>query len=72
MKVVRDRKTSKTKGYGFVSIQKPEDYMRAMKEMDGQYIGNRPVKLTRSKWKERTLDAHKDELEDANFKKLKR
>lgn len=69
---MRDSKTSKTKGYGFVSIQKPEDYMKAMKEMDGQYIGNRPVKLTRSKWKERGLEANKDELKDANFKKLKK
>lgn len=69
---MRDRKTSKTKGYGFVSIGKAEDYMKAMKEMDNEYIGNRPVKLTRSKWKDRSLEENKDELKDASFKKVKR
>jgi len=33
-KVVRDKKTKKTKGYGFVSFKDPQDYLRAMREMN--------------------------------------
>lgn len=32
-KVVRDKKTQKSKGFGFVSLLSVEDYIRAMKEM---------------------------------------
>lgn len=53
-KVVRDKRTGKTKGYGFVSFTNAVDGARALKEMDGAYIGNRPVKLRRSTWAERT------------------
>lgn len=53
-KVVRDKRTGKTKGYGFVSFLEAVDGARALKEMDGAYIGNRPVKLRRSTWAERT------------------
>ncbi len=34
-KVVRDKRTNKTRGYGFVSFKDPQDYMRAMREMNG-------------------------------------
>ena len=52
-KVVRDKRTSKSKGYGFVSFLDPNDFIRAFKEMNGKYVGNRPIKLRKSKWKER-------------------
>jgi len=52
-KVVRDKRTGKSKGYGFVSFLEPHDFIRAFKEMNGKYVGNRPIKLRRSKWKER-------------------
>ncbi|GFO01216.1 RNA-binding protein 42 [Plakobranchus ocellatus] len=35
-KVVRDRRTNKTKGYGFVSFKDPVDFTRAMREMNGE------------------------------------
>ncbi|KAH7571842.1 hypothetical protein ACOSQ2_014919 [Xanthoceras sorbifolium] len=53
-KVVRDKRTGKTKGYGFVSFANPSDLAAALKEMNGKYVGNRPIKLRKSKWKERT------------------
>ena len=55
-RVVRDKKTQETRGYGFVSFAEAEDFIRAMREMQGRYIGNRPVKLRRSKWKTRNAD----------------
>merc|ERR1719204_1382953 len=55
-KVVRDKRNGKTRGYGFVSLMDPKDYLRAMKEMDKKYVGNRPIKLYRSRWKDRICE----------------
>jgi len=52
-KVVRDKRSNKTKGYGFVSFLDPLDFAKALREMDGKYIGNRPAKLRRSDWHKR-------------------
>lgn len=63
-KVVRDKRTGKTKGYGFVSFSNPLDLAAALKEMNGKYVGNRPIKLRKSKWQERidyeALESHKN------------
>lgn len=53
--VIRDKRTNKTKGYGFVSFSDSGDYVKALKEMNGKYIGNRPVKLRKSNWQDRTI-----------------
>ncbi|KAJ6858239.1 hypothetical protein NC652_040720 [Populus alba x Populus x berolinensis] len=53
-RVVRDKRTGKTKGYGFVSFASPTDLAAALKEMNGKYVGNRPIKLRKSNWRERT------------------
>lgn len=37
-KVIRDKRTNKTKGYGFISFKDPADFTKAMKEMNGEYI----------------------------------
>lgn len=37
-KVIRDKRTNKTKGYGFVSFKDPQDFIKAMREMNGKYI----------------------------------
>ncbi|KAH7700057.1 RNA recognition motif containing protein [Aphelenchoides avenae] len=55
-KVVRDNRTNKSKGYGFVSFKHQDDFIRAMREMDGKYVGNRPIKLRKSNWKDRNQD----------------
>ena len=57
-----DKKLEKPKGYGFVSFGDPNDYLKCMKEMQNQYVGNRPVMLKKSKWRDR-LDAAKIEEE---------
>jgi len=58
-KVVRDKRSNKTKGYGFVSFKDPADFTKAIKEMDGKYVGSRPIKLRKSNWKDRNIDVVK-------------
>ncbi len=37
-KVVRDKRTNKTKGFGFASFRDPNDFARAMREMNGKFL----------------------------------
>ena len=37
-------------GYGFVSFSDAVEGAKALREMDGKYIGNRPCKLRKSSW----------------------
>lgn len=67
-KVIMDKKTKKSKGYGFVSFSDPNDYLKAMKELQGQYVGNRPIKLRKSRWKDR-IDFEKMENEQMEIAK---
>ncbi|KAK9870874.1 hypothetical protein WA026_009832 [Henosepilachna vigintioctopunctata] len=55
-KVIRDKRTNKSKGYGFISFKDPADFTKAMKEMNGRYVGSRPIKLRKSSWKNRCVD----------------
>ena len=54
-KVVRDKRTMKTRGYGFVSFSDPMDMLSALREINNKYIGNRPCMLKRSKWEDRSV-----------------
>lgn len=54
-KVVTEKRTGLCKGYGFVSFQKGEDMIKALKQMNGKYIAGRPVKLKKSNWQKREL-----------------
>ena len=56
VKVIRDKRSHKSKGYGFASFKDPKDFLAALKEVNGRYIGNRPVKLRKSVWKDRSLE----------------
>ncbi|KAK9720523.1 hypothetical protein K7432_004103 [Basidiobolus ranarum] len=56
VKVVRDKRSTKSKGYGFLSFHDPTDFAKAWKEMNGKYVGNRPIKLRKSTWKDRNMD----------------
>mmetsp|Transcript_22195 Transcript_22195/g.43180 ORF Transcript_22195/g.43180 Transcript_22195/m.43180 type:complete len:284 (+) Transcript_22195:129-980(+) len=57
-RVIRDQRTKKSKGYGFVSLADPADGARAIRELNGKYVGNRPIKLTKSEWQDRQLVSH--------------
>lgn len=47
-RVVRDKKSTKSRSYGFVSFSDTDDYFRAAKEMQGKYIGSHPVLIKRA------------------------
>lgn len=47
-RVVRDKRTTKSRGFGFVSFSNGDEYFRAAREMEGKYIGSHPVQLKKS------------------------
>lgn len=61
-RVIRDKRTNKSKGYGFVSFKDPTDYAKAIKEYDGKYLGCRPIKLRKSVWRDRAIDVRKNKI----------
>ncbi|KAM7277915.1 hypothetical protein ACFE04_005049 [Oxalis oulophora] len=44
-KVVTDRATGRTKGYGFVKFSDENEQVRAMSEMNGAYCSSRPMRI---------------------------
>ncbi|KAG8930642.1 hypothetical protein FRC03_001860 [Tulasnella sp. 419] len=54
-KVIRDKLSQKAK-YGFVAFSDPEDFLKAWKEMDGKYVGNRPIRLKKAESNVRPVD----------------
>ncbi|KAL0079486.1 hypothetical protein F4703DRAFT_1741599 [Phycomyces blakesleeanus] len=55
-RIVRDKRTGKSRGYGFISLKDPNEFVKAWREMNGKYVGNRPIKLRKSNWKDRNMD----------------
>jgi hypothetical protein len=47
-RVVRDKRTTKSKGFGFVSFSDGDEFFQAAREMNGKYIGSHPVLIKRS------------------------
>lgn len=47
-RVIRDKRTQKSKGYGFISFSDGDDYFKAAREMQGKYIGSHPILLRRA------------------------
>ncbi|KAJ5899477.1 hypothetical protein N7495_004221 [Penicillium taxi] len=48
-RVVREKRTTQSKEYGFVSFSDADDYFRAFNEMQKKYIGNHPITLRKAK-----------------------
>jgi hypothetical protein len=59
-RVVHDKRNDKSRGFGFVSFLDPQDFIRALKEMNGKYVGNRPCKLTKSRWDDRSFETYNE------------
>merc|ERR1712190_33653 len=66
-RVVRDKYTKGPKGFGFVSFLEANDFSRALREMEWTYIFNRPRKLCKSSWNDRTTAI----LDHGRIKRLK-
>ncbi|ORY87653.1 hypothetical protein BCR37DRAFT_338312, partial [Protomyces lactucae-debilis] len=47
-KVVRDKRTTKSREFGFVSFSEPDDMLNAWRDLNGKYIGSHPVTLTKA------------------------
>lgn len=47
-RVIRDKRTSKSKGYGFVSMSDSDQFFQAAREMHGKYIQSHPVTVKRA------------------------
>ncbi|KAK2026224.1 RNA-binding domain-containing protein [Colletotrichum zoysiae] len=47
-RVIRDKRTAKSKGYGFVSFSDADDFFQAAKEMNGKYIQSHPVTVRKA------------------------
>ena len=69
-KIIRDKRTNKSVGYGFVSIMDCDDYVKAMREINGKYVGNRPIKLLPSKWTEKSIEKGSGVIKQGNAKNL--
>ncbi|CAN0418822.1 unnamed protein product [Ectocarpus sp. 8 AP-2014] len=69
-KIVREKWNKKSKGYGFVSFLDGMDMLKALREQQGKYLGNRPMKISKSTWKERDVKEVKKKTKRA--KKVKK
>mmetsp|Transcript_8109 Transcript_8109/g.11930 ORF Transcript_8109/g.11930 Transcript_8109/m.11930 type:complete len:91 (-) Transcript_8109:176-448(-) len=54
-RIIYDKSTGVSKGFGFVSVMDPKDCAKAIREMDQSWLGARPIKVKRSDWKERDV-----------------
>ena len=68
-KVVRDKRSHKSKGYGFVSFMNADDAMKAFREKNGKYIGSRPIKISRSSWEDREFQSREERKPNKKFNK---
>ena len=65
-RIVYDKTTNASKGYGFVSLLDGRECARAIREMDQSWLGNRPIKVKLSDWKERDFKVVQKEKKRKN------
>ncbi|KAK3984129.1 RNA-binding protein 42 [Cladorrhinum sp. PSN332] len=68
-KVVRDKRTTKSKGFGFVSFSDPDDFFQAAKEMNGKYIQSHPVVVRKAKTEIKPQGVKEDHRKNKNHKR---
>ena len=71
-RIMYDKHTGKSRGYGFVSLLDPKDCARAIREKDQSWLGSRPIKVKLSEWKDREWkEVVKKEKKNGNTKQQK-
>jgi hypothetical protein len=60
-RVIREKRTQKSKGYGFVSFSDGDDYFAAAREMQGKYIGSHPILLRRATTEVKPVSTNKNQ-----------
>jgi len=55
-RVMRDPNTNRSRGYGFVAFRRKEDAERAMSEMNGEWLGGRPIRCNWANQKSKLPD----------------
>ena len=53
IKIVSDKKSESSKGFGFISFLSSDEYLQAFREMNGTYIGTQPIVMKKSNWKKK-------------------
>jgi RNA recognition motif-containing protein len=48
VKIIRDKKTHRSKGYGFVEMASESDADKAVESLNGTEVGGRSVKVTKA------------------------
>lgn len=48
MKIISDRSTGRSKGFGFVEMPNDEETETAIKEMNGKELNGRPIKVNKA------------------------
>lgn len=67
-RVIRDKKTTKSKGFGFVSFKEPDDMLNAWRDLNGKYIGSHPVKLTKAETSIKAIAVDRTQLKNKQAK----
>lgn len=60
-RVIREKRTQKSKGYGFISFSDGDDYFKAAREMQGKYIGSHPILLRRATTEVKPISNNKNQ-----------
>lgn len=66
-RVIREKRTNKSKGYGFVSFSDTDDFFQAAKEMNGKYIQSHPVTVRKANTEIKVTN-----VKDKNYHKNKK
>lgn len=66
-RVIREKRTNKSKGYGFVSFSDTDDFFQAAKEMNGKYIQSHPVTVRKA-----NTEIKVSNVKDKNYHKNKK
>ena len=52
-KVISDRHTGRSRGFGFVTFEQEDDAQKAIEELDGQELGGRTLRVNEAQDKKR-------------------